>query len=117
MWPEQRNQLGQCRFRIGGRQQRGHRAGHRHDHRLGAGRRGRGAAAFAKEFEAANPGVKVQVTAIPWDAAHNKYQTAIAGGKTPDVAQMGTTWMGELRQTRSTRPPTSIDKPASSPAR
>jgi multiple sugar transport system substrate-binding protein len=49
-----------------------------------------------KEFEAANPGVKVNVTAIPWDAAHNKYQTAIAGGTTPDVAQMGTTWMADF---------------------
>ncbi len=49
-----------------------------------------------KEFEAANPGVTVDVTAIPWDAAHNKYQTAIAGGQTPDIAQMGTTWMGDF---------------------
>lgn len=48
------------------------------------------------EFEAANPGVTVDVTAIPWDAAHNKYQTAIAGGQTPDIAQMGTTWMGDF---------------------
>ncbi|WP_426995966.1 sugar ABC transporter substrate-binding protein [Pseudarthrobacter sp. N5] len=52
--------------------------------------------ALAKEFEAANPGVKVNITAIPWDAAHNKYQTAIAGGTTPDIAQMGTTWMGDF---------------------
>ena len=49
-----------------------------------------------KEFEAANPGVTVDVTPIPWDAAHNKYQTAIAGGQTPDIAQMGTTWMGDF---------------------
>lgn len=52
--------------------------------------------ALAKEFEASNPGVKVNVTAIPWDAAHNKYQTAIAGGTTPDIAQMGTTWMSDF---------------------
>ncbi len=51
---------------------------------------------LVKEFEAANPGVKVEVTAIPWEAAHQKYQTAIAGGQTPDVAQMGTTWMGDF---------------------
>jgi multiple sugar transport system substrate-binding protein len=49
-----------------------------------------------KEFEAANPGVKVNVTPIPWDAAHSKYQTAIAGGTTPDVAMMGTTWMADF---------------------
>lgn len=52
--------------------------------------------ALLKEFEAANPGVKVNVTAIPWEAAHNKYQTAIAGGTTPDVAQMGTTFMADF---------------------
>jgi multiple sugar transport system substrate-binding protein len=52
--------------------------------------------ALAKKFEAANPGVKVEVTAIPWDAAHNKYQTSIASGSTPDVAQMGTTWMADF---------------------
>ncbi|MFF3403001.1 extracellular solute-binding protein [Streptomyces sp. NPDC002659] len=47
-------------------------------------------------FEAANPGVKVKVTAIPWGDAHAKYQAAIAGGTTPDVAQMGTTWMADF---------------------
>ena len=49
-----------------------------------------------KEFQAANPDVKVNVTPIPWAAAHNKYQTAIAGGTTPDIGQLGTTWMGEF---------------------
>ncbi len=49
-----------------------------------------------KEFEAENPGLKINVTAVPWDAAHNKYQTAIAGGTTPDLAQMGTTWMTDF---------------------
>lgn len=51
---------------------------------------------LVKEFEAENPGVTVEVTAIPWEAAHNKYQTAIAGGSAPDVAHMGTTWMGDF---------------------
>jgi multiple sugar transport system substrate-binding protein len=49
-----------------------------------------------KEFQAANPEVRVNVTPIPWPAAHNKYQTAIAGGTTPDIGQLGTTWMGEF---------------------
>ncbi len=51
---------------------------------------------LTKDFEAANPGVKVQVTAIPWSAAHDKFTTAITAGKTPDVAMVGTTWMGEF---------------------
>lgn len=60
------------------------------------GAEGQDLPALLDEFEAANPGVTVDVTAIPWDAAHNKYQTAIAGGQTPDIAQMGTTWMGDF---------------------
>ncbi|SEH56718.1 carbohydrate ABC transporter substrate-binding protein, CUT1 family [Leifsonia sp. CL147] len=48
---------------------------------------------FAAEFEKLNPGLKINVTPLPWDAAYSKYQTAIASGTTPDMAQMGTTWM------------------------
>ena len=51
---------------------------------------------ITEEFEAANPGAKVEVTAIPWDAAHDKFTTAITANKTPDVAMVGTTWMGEF---------------------
>ena len=67
---------------------------------------------LAKEFEAANPGVKVTVTAIPFDAAHDKLATAITAGKTPDVSQIGTTWMGEFAQQALDPTPTSIDKSA-----
>jgi multiple sugar transport system substrate-binding protein len=70
--------------------------------------------AFAKEFQAANPGVTVNITAIPWDEAHNKYQTAIAGGSTPDVAQMGTTWMGDFADA-FVPTPSSIDTGGFSP--
>lgn len=52
--------------------------------------------AFADEFMKLNPDLKINVTALPWDAAHNKYQTAIAAGTTPDMAQMGTTWMADF---------------------
>ena len=66
---------------------------------------------LAKEFEAANPGVKVQVTAIPWDAAHDKFTTAITANKTPDVAMVGTTWMGEFAGLGALDPtPGEIDK-------
>ena len=37
--------------------------------------------AFMEEF----PDVSVEVTAIPWDAAHDRIVTAIAGGDVPDV--------------------------------
>jgi multiple sugar transport system substrate-binding protein len=75
------------------------------------GAEGQNLPALAKEFEAANPGVKVQVTAIPWDAAHDKFTTAITANKTPDVAMVGTTWMGEFAGMGALDPtPGSIDK-------
>lgn len=47
-------------------------------------------------FQQENPDVTVNVTAIPWDSAHDRFTAAIAAGTTPDVAQVGTTWMGEF---------------------
>lgn len=54
--------------------------------------------ALAKDFEAKNANIKVKVTPISWDVAHQKLVTAIAGGKPPDIAQLGTTWMGEFAE-------------------
>jgi multiple sugar transport system substrate-binding protein len=48
--------------------------------------------AFMEEF----PDISVDVTAVPWDAAHDRLVTAIAGGEVPDVSMIGTTWMGEF---------------------
>lgn len=47
-------------------------------------------------FEAENPGVRVVNQAIPWSAAHEKLITSIVGGITPDISQLGTTWMPEF---------------------
>jgi multiple sugar transport system substrate-binding protein len=67
--------------------------------------------ALAKQFENANPGAKVNTTAIPWDAAHDKFTTAITAGKTPDAAMVGTTWMGEFAGLGALDPtPPSFDK-------
>ncbi|MEU3518187.1 extracellular solute-binding protein [Streptomyces sp. NPDC006654] len=51
---------------------------------------------LAKKFEKQNPGVKVQITPIPWASAHDKLTTAIAGGNTPDMSVVGSTWMAEM---------------------
>lgn len=59
---------------------------------------------FVEQFEEANPGVTVDVTAIPWDAAYSKIQTAIAGGTTPDIAMMGSTWMADFADAFQTVP-------------
>jgi multiple sugar transport system substrate-binding protein len=59
---------------------------------------------FAQAFVEENPDVTVNVTAVPWDAAHDKIATAIAGGQTPDVSMIGTTWMGEFAATGALDP-------------
>lgn len=65
---------------------------------------------LTKKFESENPDVKVTVTAVPWGSAHDKFIAAIASGTTPDVAQVGTTWMGEFVGLNALDPvPASID--------
>ncbi|GAB4071756.1 sugar ABC transporter substrate-binding protein [Angustibacter speluncae] len=65
---------------------------------------------LVKEFEDANPDVTVDVTAVPWDSAHDKFTTAIAAGETPDAAMVGSTWMGEFSGLGALDPtPPSID--------
>jgi multiple sugar transport system substrate-binding protein len=67
---------------------------------------------FAKAFTTENPEAKVTVTAVPWDAAHQKLASAIAAKQTPDVSMLGTTWMGEFAKTGALdpTPPDLIDK-------
>ena len=48
------------------------------------------------EFERLNPGIKVEVQALPWTAAHQKLLTAYAGDSLPDVSQVGNTWVSEM---------------------
>ncbi|TDC92702.1 extracellular solute-binding protein [Nonomuraea deserti] len=68
------------------------------------GEEGKALGAFVKDFEAANPGVRVNVTAIGWDVAHDKITAAIAGNATPDVSMIGSTWSGELAKTGALEP-------------
>jgi multiple sugar transport system substrate-binding protein len=53
---------------------------------------------FVEDFRKANPDAEVNVTAVPWEAAHDKIANAIAAGETPDVSLIGTTWMGEFAE-------------------
>ena len=48
------------------------------------------------EFERLNPGIKVDVQALPWTAAHQKLLTAYAGSSLPDLSQVGNTWVSEM---------------------
>lgn len=64
---------------------------------------------IAADFEAENPDATVEVTVIPFDAAHDKIATAIAGGQTPDVSLVGTTWLPEFAATGALDPtPTDV---------
>ena len=65
---------------------------------------------LVKEFTDAHPDIKVNVTAVPWDSAHDKFVNSITAGTTPDVAMVGTTWMGEFAGMDALDPtPGSID--------
>ena len=78
----------------------------RRDHRerldfWAMGHEGEVIAQMMPDFERANPGIHVVVQQIPWSAAHEKLLTAYVGESTPDVAQMGNTWIPEFAAVRA----------------
>ena len=60
------------------------------------GREGEVVQELVHDFERENPGIHVEVQQIPWSAAHEKLLTAHVGRATPDVAQLGNTWIAEF---------------------
>jgi multiple sugar transport system substrate-binding protein len=62
----------------------------------GLGHEGEVVAERIAAFERQNPGIQVTVQQIPWIAAHEKLLTAYVGDATPDLAQMGNTWIPEF---------------------
>lgn len=48
---------------------------------------------IVRDFEAANPGVKVQVEQLTWQSGLEKIQAAIASGTQPDLCELGSTWL------------------------
>ncbi|HKO55591.1 MAG TPA: extracellular solute-binding protein, partial [Thermoanaerobaculia bacterium] len=62
----------------------------------GLGSEGEQVTQLIPEFERRNPGIRVVVQQIPWTAAHEKLLTAYVGEASPDVAQMGNTWIPEF---------------------
>jgi len=61
------------------------------------GQEGQVAAQLIAGFEREHPGVRVRVEQLPWTAAHEKLLTAFAGDSTPDLAQVGNTWLPEMQ--------------------
>ncbi len=62
----------------------------------GMGNEGEMVQSLIREFERQNPDINVEVQQIPWTAAHEKLLTAFAGESTPDVCQLGNTWIPEF---------------------
>ena len=62
----------------------------------GMGREGEVVRDLVPEFERRNPGVRLIVQQIPWTSAHEKLLTAFVGHSTPDLAQLGNTWIPEF---------------------
>jgi multiple sugar transport system substrate-binding protein len=62
------------------------------------GREGELVEQLTREFEASHPGVRVDVQKLPWKGAHEKLLTSFVGEATPDIAQMGNTWIPEFAE-------------------
>jgi multiple sugar transport system substrate-binding protein len=60
------------------------------------GREGEVVQELVRDFVREHPGPDIRVQQMPWSAAHEKLLTAIVGRATPDLAQMGNTWIPEM---------------------
>jgi multiple sugar transport system substrate-binding protein len=60
------------------------------------GREGEVVQELVRDFEREHAGIRVEVQQIPWTAAHEKLLTAFVGRSTPDLAQLGNTWIAEF---------------------
>lgn len=60
------------------------------------GREGELVAELLRGFEAEHPELRVEVQQLPFLAAHEKLLTAFVGEATPDLAQLGNTWVPEF---------------------
>jgi multiple sugar transport system substrate-binding protein len=68
------------------------------------GREAEVVAQLLREFERAHPGIHVEVQQLAWTAAHEKLLTAFAGDATPDVCQLGNTWIAEFTTLHALEP-------------
>ncbi len=48
---------------------------------------------LVREFEAAHPGVRVEVEQLTWKSGLEKIQAALVAGRGPDVCELGSTWV------------------------
>jgi multiple sugar transport system substrate-binding protein len=62
----------------------------------GLGAEGEKVKAMIPEFERLHPDIAVRVQQIPWTGAHEKLLTSYAGNSSPDICQLGNTWVPEF---------------------
>lgn len=60
------------------------------------GREGQVVAELLRDFQHDHPEIRVRIEQLPWTAAHEKLLTAFAGNATPDLCQLGNTWLPEF---------------------
>jgi multiple sugar transport system substrate-binding protein len=70
----------------------------------GMGREGEVVGELLTDFQREHPGITVRVEQLPWTAAHEKLLTAFAGDATPDLAQLGNTWIAEFAALNALEP-------------
>ncbi|MGY3040782.1 multiple sugar transport system substrate-binding protein [Rhodanobacter sp. TND4EL1] len=68
------------------------------------GREGEAVIKLLPAFERAHPDIHVTVQQLPLTAAHQKLLTAFAGDSTPDISQLGNTWLAELAALNALEP-------------
>ena len=68
------------------------------------GREGEGVVKLLPACERAHPDIHVKVQQLPLTAAHQKLLTAFAGDSTPDLSQLGNTWLPELAALHALEP-------------
>jgi multiple sugar transport system substrate-binding protein len=68
------------------------------------GREGEVVQELVRDFEREHPGVHVSVQQIPWTAAHEKLLTSHVGRSSPDLAQLGNTWVPEFTALHAIEP-------------
>lgn len=59
---------------------------------------------IAKDFERANPNISLDIVKMDWEVARDRILGAISEGSTPDLCQVGTTWMAEFQATGALAP-------------
>ncbi len=68
------------------------------------GREGEVVQQLLPEFERLHPDIRIEVEQLPWTAAHEKLLTAVAGGSTPDLCNVGNSWIPEFATLKALEP-------------